>query len=129
VSVTLSGGGATATLTKNVNVAPSPVKDQKRPTVRLRHVARVREPHKAVIRGVITDASGISLVTVRFGDGKSARVKLGRKGAFVVRHRYRLDRRHRHGRTFRVTVIAVDKAGNRTTKHITVRVVPRKRKR
>jgi hypothetical protein len=129
VSVTLSGGGATATLTKNVNVAPSPVKDHKRPTVRLRHVARVREPHKAVIRGVIADASGISLVTVRFGDGKSARVKLGRKGAFVVRHRYRLDRRHRHGRTFRVTVIAVDKAGNRTTKHITVRVVPRKRKR
>jgi hypothetical protein len=128
VSVTLSGGGASATLTKSVNVAPAPVKDHKRPTVRLRHVKRIRLPHKAVIRGVVRDASGISLVIVRFGDGKSRHVKLGRRGAFVVRHRYRLDKRHRHGHTFRITVIGIDKAGNRNTKHVTVRVMPRKRK-
>ena len=86
----------------------------------------MREPHKAVIRGVITDASGISSVRVRFGDGKSAKVKLGRHGAFVVRHRYHLDKRHASGRTFRVTITAVDKAGNKTVKHVTVRVMPRK---
>jgi hypothetical protein len=127
ISVTLTdGGGVTNVLTKNVNVAPTTVKDHTKPRVKLRHVKRVREPHKAVIRGVITDASGISLVTIRFGDGKSARVKLGRLGAFVVRHRYKLDKRHRHGRTFRITVIAVDKAANKSTKHLTVRVMPRK---
>jgi hypothetical protein len=127
VTVTLTdGGGVTNVLTKNVNVAPSTVKDHTKPRVRLRHVTRVREPHKAVIRGVINDASGISLVIVRFGDGKSAHVKLGRLGAFVVRHRYKLDKRHRHGRTFRITVIAIDKAANRNTKHVTVRVMPRK---
>ena len=125
VSVTLTdGNGITATLTKNVTVAPSTSKDKIKPKVRLRHVKRVHSGKKAVIRGVITDAGGISLVTVRFGDGKSARVKLGRGGAFVVRHRYRLDKKHKHGRTFRVTVIAVDKAGNKTTKHVSVRVVP-----
>jgi hypothetical protein len=128
VTVTLTdGGGVTNVLTKNVNVAPTTVKDHTKPKVRLRRVTPVREPHKAVIRGVITDAGGISLVIVRFGDGKSAQVKLGRLGAFVVRHRYKLDKRHRHGRTFRITVIAVDKAANRTTKHVTVRVLPPKK--
>jgi hypothetical protein len=120
------GGGVTGTLTKNVTVAPSTIKDGTRPKVRLRHVTRVRLPHKAVIRGTVTDAGGISLVIVRFGDGKSKRVKLGRRGAFVVSHLYKLDRRHRHGRTFRITVIGVDKAGNRSTKHVTVRVMPKK---
>jgi hypothetical protein len=126
VGVTLSGGGTTATLTKNVNVAPSTVKDRIKPKVRLRHVTRVRLPHKAVIRGTVHDNGSIALVIVRFGDGKSKRVKLGRKGAFTVSHLYKLDRRHRHGRTFRISVIAIDKAGNRTTKHVTVRVMPRK---
>jgi hypothetical protein len=54
-------------------------------------------------------------------------VKLGRLGAFVVRHRYHLDKKHAHGRTFRITVIAVDKAGNKTTQHASVRVMPRKK--
>jgi hypothetical protein len=128
VTVTLSGGGTSATLTKSVNVAPATVKDRIKPRVRLRHVTRVRLPHKAVIRGTVRDNGAISLVIVRFGDGRSKRVKLGRKGAFVVRHRYKLDKRHRHGRTFRITVIAIDKAGNRSTKHVTVRVMPRKRR-
>ena len=92
--------------------------------MRLRHVKRVHSGNKAVIRGVISDAGGISIVTVKFGDGKSARVRLGRGGAFVVRHRYRLDKKHPTGRTFRVTVTAVDKAGNKTTKHVSVRVIP-----
>ena len=61
---------------------------------------------------------------IKFGDGKSARVRLGRGGAFVVRHRYRLDKKHPTDRTFRVTVTAVDKAGNKTTKHVSVRVIP-----
>jgi hypothetical protein len=122
VSVTLTdGGGVTGTLTKNVTIV-----DKTKPRVRLRHVKRVRVPHKAVIRGVITDASGIARATIRFGDGKSARLKLGRRGAFVVRHRYRLDKKHKHGRTFRITVTAVDKAGNKLVKHVTVRVMPRK---
>ena len=128
VAVTLSGGGTTATLNKAVTIAPSAVKDKIKPRVRLRHVTRVRLPRKAVIRGTVTDNGSISLVIVRFGDGHSKRVKLGRKGAFVVRHRYTLDKRHRHGRTFRITVIAIDKAGNRSTKHVSVRVMPRKRK-
>ena len=120
--MTLSdGNGITATLTKNVTII-----DKKKPKVRLRHVKRVREPHKAVIRGAISDESGISRVTIRFGDDKSARVKLGRAGAFVVRHRYRLDKKHAGGRTFHITVTAVDKAGNKTTHHASVRVMPRK---
>ena len=108
-------------LTKNVTIV-----DKTKPRVRLHHVKRVRLPHKAVIRGVITDASGIARATIKFGDGKSAKLKLGRRGAFVVRHRYRLDKRHKHGRTFHITVTAVDKAGNRIVKHVTVRVMPRK---
>jgi hypothetical protein len=128
VTVTLTdGGGVTATLTKNVTVAPAVVKDHEKPHLRLKHVNRIRLPHKAVIRGTVTDESGIALVTVRFGDGHSARVKPGKLGAWVVRHRYKLDRRHRHGRTFHITVVAVDKAGNSITKHVTVRVMPRKK--
>ena len=127
VTVTLTdGGGVTGTLTKNVTIAPAVVKDHKKPHVRLKHVHRIREPHKAVIRGSVTDESGISLATIKFGDGHRARLRLGPKGGFTVRHRYRLDRRHRHGRTFRITVTAVDKAGNKISKHVTVRVMPKK---
>jgi hypothetical protein len=122
VSVTLTdGGGITATLTKVVTIV-----DKTKPKLKLRRVKSVHVPHKAVIRGVAADASGIARVTIKFGDGKSGRVRLGRQGAFAVRHRYRLDRKHASGRKFRITVTAVDKAGNRTVTHASVRVLPPK---
>jgi hypothetical protein len=63
-------------------------------------------------------------VTIRFGDGKrKTSVHLSRSGRFTVRHRYGKPAR------YEVTVIATDRAGNTSTKHLTARVLAKRRPR
>jgi hypothetical protein len=96
-------GGATADTTK--------------PKLTLRKVKRVRRPHRSIVKGRATDASGIRSVVVRWGDGRKTKAKVSKTGRFTVRHHYRKAKR------FTLRVKATDKAGNSRTKKIHARVL------
>jgi hypothetical protein len=68
------------------------------------------------VKGRITDAGGVRSVTIRWADGKRGTVRLRADGSFTARHRYK------KAGLYRITIAAVDKAGNRTTRHVTARV-------
>lgn len=130
VKVTLSDSDLRATtLTRTVTIAPALLQggtsagrpDRTRPRVHLRHIARVRLGQQVTFRGRVTDASGIRSVTVSWGDGTRTKLRLSATGTFTVRHRYK-----RAGRD-RITLVATDKAGNRTIRHVTARVVHSRR--
>jgi hypothetical protein len=111
------------TLSRTVTVAPAGGKrvDRTRPHVRLRHVARVRLGKRVTFRGRITDAGGIRSVTVFWGDRTRTKVRLSARGRFAVHHRYK-----KAGR-YRIRLVAIDRAGNRTTRHVSARVLTRRR--
>jgi hypothetical protein len=112
-----SPAGLSNTATRSVTIAPkSGASDSRPPTLSVGKVKTVRRPKRSTIKGRAHDASGIARVTVRFGDGKRARAHRTGSGRFTVRHRYA------HAGTFKLTVTAVDKAGNSRTRHRTVHV-------
>ena len=76
----------------------------------------VRLGAATILKGRITDAGGLRSLTIRWGDGKRTTARLRSDGSFTARHGYR-----KAGR-YRITIAAVDKAGNRTTRHVTARV-------
>jgi hypothetical protein len=116
-----SPAGLTNAATKAVTVAPrSAAGDSRAPTLAVKKVKTVRRPRRSTIKGRATDSGGLARVTVRFGDGKRTRAHLTRSGRFTVRHRYA------HARRYKLTVSAVDKAGNTRTVHRTVRVRKRR---
>jgi hypothetical protein len=110
--------GLTGTAQKSVTIAARA--DRTAPKLSLAKVKTVHRPKRSTIKGRATDVSGIARVTVRFGDGKSKRVHPSRSGRFTVLHRY-----GKAGR-FKVTVTAVDGAGNSKAAHRTVRVLKRR---
>jgi hypothetical protein len=114
-----AGTGVAATAVKSVTIAARA--DRTKPKLSVAKVKAVHRPKRSTIRGRATDASGIARVTLRFGDRRSRRVHPSRSGRFTVKHRYR-----RAGR-FKLTVTAVDGAGNSRTVHRTVRVLKRRR--
>src|SRR5258706_1294309 len=85
-------------------------------------VVTIRAPrgrvNKAVtISGRVTDPSGLAKTArIKFGDGKSATVKL-RSGKFTVRHKFR------KAKTFTITVVVKDTLRNtsRTTRKVVIR--------
>jgi hypothetical protein len=66
-----------------------------------------------------TDASGVATVVVRWGDGTSTRLVLGRH---VLTHVYKRARR------YQIILIVTDKAGNRTKVVKVLRIIKRKPK-
>jgi hypothetical protein len=106
----------TTTLTKSVTITTAGRPDRTPPRLRLSHVRAVRLPKAVTLTGRATDGSGIRSVTVSWGDGRRSTVRLRSNGAFTLKHRYRKAKR------YRITVVAIDKAGNRTTRHVTARV-------
>lgn len=104
--------GASATVTQAVTV-----KDTRKPTIKLRKIKPVKLGQKSVVRGTITDASGIKKATLSWGDGsKAVKLHLGRGGSFTIRHRYK------KAKTFQVKVTASDHAGHRATKKARAKV-------
>jgi hypothetical protein len=120
-AVTISPASPTSTPTPTPTPTPG---DHKRPTLKVSKIKAVRRPKATIIKGRATDKSGIRRVTIRFGDGKrKTSVHLSRSGRFTVRHRYGKPAR------YEVTVIATDRAGNTSTKHLTARVLAKRRPR
>ncbi len=59
-----------------------------KPKAKLKKIRPVKSSKKTKIRGRATDPGGVTKVKIRFGDGKSAHVKLKDNGKFKVKHRY-----------------------------------------
>ena len=114
----------TTTLTKPVTIAPAGTgrPDRTPPRLRLSHVRRVRLPKASTLQGRATDGSGIRSVRVSWGDRRHSTARLRSNGAFTLHHRYRRAKR------YQITVVAIDKAGNRTTRHVTAVVRHRARR-
>ena len=103
--------GRTGSSSRTVTVV-----DTRGPVVTLKKVSG-KINRSVTISARLADPSGLArTVAVRFGDGKSATVKI-KNGKFSVRHKYR------KARTFTVTVIAKDKLKrvSRTTLKIVIR--------
>ncbi len=66
-----------------------------KPTAKLKKIHPVKRGKRAKIRGRATDPGAVTKATIRFGDGKKARVKLRKDGRFKLRHRYRKAGTHR----------------------------------
>jgi hypothetical protein len=119
VRVTATDGQGLSRIAEKA-VTVSPAADRRDPSLTVRKIKRVRRPQRSTISGRATDAGGIARVTVRFGDGTHRRAHVGGSGRFTVRHRF-----DRPG-SYKVTVTAVDAAGNTRTTHRTARVLRRR---
>ena len=107
--------GADTTVTQAVTV-----RDTRTPTVRLRRIGTVRLGRLTKVRGTVTDASGIKLAILSWGDGTpKVRLHLGRGGAFTVHHRYAKTGR------FVIRLTATDKTHHIRTSRATAKVRPR----
>jgi PKD domain-containing protein len=111
--------GLSRTAEKPVTISPR-AGDSVKPRLSVGKVKTVRRPRSSAISGRVIDAGGVARLTVRFGDGTSRRVHVGRQGRFKVRHRYGAAGR------YDVTVTAIDNAGNRRAVHRTARVLRRR---
>jgi hypothetical protein len=116
VVLTISdSSGAKTTVTQAVTV-----KDTKKPKVSLKKIKTVKLGKSTTIKGSATDPSGIKSAKITFGDGTSKKVKLGSKGTFTVKHRYK------KAKTYKVKLTATDKASPSHTASKTVKAKVRK---
>lgn len=102
-------------------VSPPNPPPETRPKVKLKKVKAVRLGKRSKFRGTISDDAGIDSAKLKFGDRKSAEVRIRRNGTFKLKHRYR------HAGRYVARLIVVGKEGKKATAERKVRVKPRKR--
>ncbi|MCW3064840.1 MAG: hypothetical protein JWN32_2012 [Solirubrobacterales bacterium] len=107
--------GISTTVTKAVKVV-----DTGKPAVALRKIKTVRLGKTTVIRGVVVDPSGIKAVKITFGDRKSAKPKLGARGAFTIKHKYK------KAKTYKVTLTVTHNTGPSTKATAKAKVLKKK---
>jgi hypothetical protein len=93
------------------------------PKATLKKVKAVRLGKKSKFRGSATDDAGIDSARLKFGDHKSATVKLRDNGTFKLKHRYR-----KAGK-YTARLIVIGKEGKKATAERKVRVKPKKKHR